>query len=128
MRAWIFTCGLLGALAVALGAYGAHAVALLEDPAAGSRLQTAVAYHFYHVAALLGVILLAVSKGDHLALRLSRWLFLIGILCFSGSLYWLVLLGELGIPVVTPFGGLMLIGAWLALAAYGWVSSKTSGI
>ena len=126
MRVWVFACGLLGASAVALGAYGAHAMALLEDPAVSSRMQTAVAYHFYHVAALLGVSLLAIYKGDQLALKISRWLFLIGILCFSGSLYWVTLVGELAIPGLTPFGGLLMIGAWLALAAYGWSSSKTS--
>ena len=109
MRAWRFVCGFLGASAVALGAYGAHALALLDDPAASSRLQTAVAYHFYHLAALLCVTVLSIFKGDHLSLRISRWLFLSGILCFSGSLYWLTLLGPLAMQGLTPLGGLLLI-------------------
>ena len=126
MRAWIFACGFLGATAVALGAYGAHALVSLEDAAAAVRLQTAVAYHFYHVAALLCVTVLTVSKGEHLALRISRWLFLTGILCFSGSLYWLTLIGPIAIPGLTPLGGLLLIGAWLALAAYAFRSHRTA--
>ena len=77
MRAWIVTCGLVGALAVAMGAYGAHAMALLDDPVASGRLQTAVSYHFYHTPALLGVCLLTIMNGDHPALRVSRWLFLL---------------------------------------------------
>lgn len=125
MRTWIVICGLLGAGAVALGAYGAHAMALLDDPVASSRMQTAVAYHFYHVTALFCVCLLAIFKGDHPLLTSSRWLFLIGVLCFSGSLYWLALVGEPAIPRLTPSGGLLLIGAWLALAVYGLVSSKS---
>ena len=119
MRSWIVVCGLLGALAVAMGAYGAHAMALLEDPIASGRLQTAVTYHFFHTPALLGVCLLAVINGDHLTLRVSRWLFLVGMAAFSGSLYWLALVGSVAIPNLTPFGGLVLIAAWLSLAVYG---------
>ena len=125
MRVWIITCGLMGASAVAMGAYGAHAMALLDDPIATGRMQTAVDYHFYHLAGLLAATLLATFKGDHLSLKVSRWLFLTGTLCFSGSLYWLALVGEVAVPRMTPTGGLLLIVAWLALAAYGLRSGKS---
>ena len=126
MRGWIVACGILGALAVAMGAYGAHAMALLQDPVASGRMHTAVAYHFYHVAALLAVTVMAICRGDHLTLRISRWLFLAGMLSFSGSLYWLSLVGEVAIPRLTPSGGLMLIAAWLALAGYGLFAVSTT--
>ena len=104
-----------GAIAVGIGAFGAHG--LKGMLAANGRLdvfETAVRYHFYHTLALLATgILIAQFPG----LRVSAWLFLIGILIFSGSLYTLALTNHSRWGAVTPLGGLALIAGWLM---FGW--------
>jgi uncharacterized membrane protein YgdD (TMEM256/DUF423 family) len=105
----------LGGLAVALGAFGAHA--LKSILVANGRLDTyelAVRYHFYHTFALLAVALL-MDKYSILGLKLSALLFLIGITLFSGSLYAVCLLNSSTIAIVTPFGGVFLIAGWITL-------------
>ena len=117
--------GFLGALAVALGALGAHALkgklnagAITLDQYAG--FETGVRYHMYHVFALLFVVLLR-QRFPGKALKYAYFFFLGGIILFSGSLYllctrqllgadWLTVLGP-----VTPLGGLLLIAGWLLL-------------
>ena len=91
---------ILGATAVAAGAFGAHALA--DDP----RLEiwkTAALYHLVHAVVLTR------------APRVASWLFTAGILLFSGSLYALVLLEQPILGAVTPFGGILLIAGWLAM-------------
>lgn len=109
------TGALLGAMAVALGAFGAHA--LKETLAANQRLDTyelAVRYHFYHALAL--AITALVPAGYHTKrLRLAAWAFLAGIVLFSGSLYLLSLTGIQGFAFVTPAGGVAFIAGWLIL-------------
>ena len=106
---------LLGALSVALGAFAAHG---LRDQLSARMLdvfQTGVTYQFYHVPALLAVGLL-MQRHSHPLLELSGALFLLGILLFSGSLYLLAGTGVHYLGIVTPIGGLSLMGGWLALA------------
>ena len=106
---------ILGAIGVAAGAFGAHA---LRDSLSEARLatfETAVRYLLLHVPALLAVGLLARDRG-------SKWLdfagmgFLVGIAVFSGSLFALVLLERPILGAVTPFGGVLLIASWVSLA------------
>ena len=117
--------GSLGALAVALGALGAHALKgklneglITADQYAG--FETGVRYHMYHVFALLLVVLLR-HRVPSRALKYAYIFFVSGIVLFSGSLYllctrqllgaeWLTALGP-----VTPIGGLLLIAGWMAL-------------
>jgi uncharacterized membrane protein YgdD (TMEM256/DUF423 family) len=106
---------LLGLLGVALGAFGAHA--LKPMLLAFGRLETyelAVRYQFYHAGALLVTGIL-----QHLfSATLFRWsslLFLSGVLLFSGSLYALCFTGISTIAMITPFGGVLLIGGWLVM-------------
>jgi uncharacterized membrane protein YgdD (TMEM256/DUF423 family) len=106
---------LLGALAVALGAFGAHA--LRDTLAHNQRIDTyelAVRYQFYHVFALA---LTAILSAHYYPKRLyaAAWLFIAGILLFSGSLYVLSLTGIRQAAWFTPFGGASLIAGWLAL-------------
>jgi uncharacterized membrane protein YgdD (TMEM256/DUF423 family) len=110
----------LGALAVILGAFGAHKLKELVPPETVSTFQTGVTYQFYHVFALLAVgILYAYIPGAQL-LWAGRC-FIGGILLFSGSLYLLTVLkmtnnvGLRGIGIITPIGGLVFIVGWVNL-------------
>lgn len=110
---WIAVGAALGALAVALGAFGAHALRARLAPDMLAVWRTAVEYQFYHVAALLLLGLLREPTQD--ALNAAGWCFTIGILLFSGSLYALALSGVRMLGAVTPLGGLLFIAGWLLL-------------
>lgn len=106
---------ILGALAVALGAFGAHA--LKELLILNQRLDTfelAVRYQFYHVfaLALTGVLSFYYPPGR---LYLAAWLFIAGILLFSGSLYLLSLTQIRQVAWITPIGGASFIAGWIVL-------------
>ncbi len=109
-----------GLLAVALGAFGAHALRDRLDAYAMGVFETAVQYHFYHALALLAVGMLVLQQGSSPLLRSSGWLFLVGLLLFSGSLYALSLTGIRWLGAITPLGGLALIAGWACLATAGW--------
>ncbi len=109
-----------GMLAVVLGAFGAHALkARLDDYSLGV-WETAVQYHFYHALALLAVGIVALGQPQSTLLRSSGWLFLLGTLFFSGSLYLLAVSGTRWLGAVTPLGGLAFIGGWACLAVASW--------
>ena len=105
----------LALLAVALGAFGAHA--LRERLEAGDLeiFETAVRYQMYHALALLGVAWLSTRLPGPLT-GWAGWLMVAGTLVFSGSLYLLVLTGPRWLGAVTPVGGVLLIAGWLLLA------------
>ena len=111
---------LSGLLAVAFGAFGAHALRGRLDEYAIGVFETAVQYHFYHTLALLAVGLIAMHQPQTALLRSSGWLFVIGLLLFSGSLYCLSLTGIKWLGAITPLGGLAFIAGWGCLAAVGW--------
>ncbi|MEA3195396.1 MAG: hypothetical protein QOD26_3729 [Betaproteobacteria bacterium] len=94
-----------------LGAFGAHALKARLGGEALSIWQTAVQYHFVHALALLATPQLAGAWA-----KAAGWLFIIGVLVFSGSLYALALGAPRPIGMVTPIGGVALILGWIALA------------
>ncbi len=119
-KLFITLAALSGMLAVVFGAFGAHALkGRLDDYALGV-FETAVQYHFYHSLALLAVGIVALSQPNALLLRSSGWLFAIGLVVFSGSLYVLSLTGVRWLGAVTPIGGLAFIAGWACLAAAAW--------
>jgi uncharacterized membrane protein YgdD (TMEM256/DUF423 family) len=109
-----------GMLAVAFGAFGAHALKNRLDDYALGVFQTAVQYHFYHSFALLAVGLLALNQPQTMLLKSSGSLFLLGMLIFSGSLYTLSLTGIKWLGAITPLGGLAFIAGWACLAVASW--------
>ena len=119
-RTYLIIAALSGALAVAIGAFGAHGLQRIASPELVDIYETGVRYQFYHTFALLAVgILFHWFPGK--LLSFSGLLFIIGILLFSGSLYLITFLkaaGKLvapGIGIITPVGGLFLIAGWVLL-------------
>ena len=104
------------AVAVALGAFGAHALRLRVAPDAIALWQTAVNYHAWHALGLFGTGVLLQQVPRASGLRAAAWLFSAGIALFSGSLYALALGAPSALGVVTPFGGAAFIAGWVALA------------
>ncbi len=119
-KLFITLASLSGMLAVAFGAFGAHALRDRLDDYALGVFETAVQYHFYHSLALLAVGVIALQQPQAALLRSSGWLFLLGIVVFSGSLYLLSMTGMRWLGAVTPLGGLSFIAGWACLAAAGW--------
>jgi uncharacterized membrane protein YgdD (TMEM256/DUF423 family) len=108
---------LAAALAVGLGAFAAHALKTRLPPEVLITFETSVRYHFYHALGLFAVAFAAYLLPASPLVRWAGWLMTAGILLFSGSLYMLCLTGVRGLGVITPFGGVAFILAWLLLAA-----------
>lgn len=110
---------LFAALAVVLGAFGAHGLKKILEPAQLITFEKGVTYQFYHAFALLAVGIIY-SAFPAAGLKWATYLFIAGILMFSGSLYVLVALQHKGSSIgpagiITPIGGLCFIVAWVAL-------------
>jgi uncharacterized membrane protein YgdD (TMEM256/DUF423 family) len=104
--------GLAGASAVALGAFGAHALRGMIGDAAIATWHTGVEYHFWHALALLAAVAcLPEGRGRSVAIGS----FAVGIVLFSGSVYALALGAPRIVGVVTPVGGVSFIAGWIAL-------------
>lgn len=119
-KGFLQTAALLGALSVALGAFGAHGLKKLVPPETVTTFETGVRYQFYHVFALLAVAILY-DRFNADWMRYAGISFLVGIVLFSGSLYLLTILkatntvGLSGLGAITPFGGLFLIAGWVCM-------------
>ncbi len=126
-RNWLITGALLAALAVILGAFGAHG---LKDAFADAELaraqldiyETGARYHMYHAFAILACGILMKVLGESRPLKIAAILFTTGIVFFSGSIYLLSTRTLLGIESwtwlgpITPLGGLCFIAGWITLA------------
>jgi uncharacterized membrane protein YgdD (TMEM256/DUF423 family) len=107
--------GVAGFLGVALGAFGAHALEARLSPDMLAVFETGVRYQMYHVFAVLAAAW-AWARWPGRLFSAAGWLFLAGILVFSGSLYLLALTGVRMLGAVTPLGGLAFLAGWLCLA------------
>ncbi len=115
-RTFIALGSINAALAVILGAFGAHALKARISPEMLSVYHTASQYHFYHALGMLLIGALASQFRNPGALQLSGFLMLAGIVLFSGSLYILAVTGVTWLGAVTPLGGVAFIAAWVVLA------------
>jgi uncharacterized membrane protein YgdD (TMEM256/DUF423 family) len=110
------TLGSVSALiAVAAGAFGAHALRARLAPDLLAVFETGARYQMYHALALLAVAWIASRSPSPLA-AWSGWLFLLGTVLFSGSLYALALSGIRVFGAITPLGGLSFMAGWICLA------------
>ncbi len=101
----------LGFVAVAAGAYGDHG---LKDPAAQRLMHVGSEYGLIHALAVFAALSLSVRAPR--ASLVSAWLFLVGQILFSVSLYLMALTGNHALGIATPFGGVAMMAGWLALA------------
>ena len=119
-KKFITTGALLGAIAVALGAFGAHGLKKIVPAETVQTFQTGVQYQMYHALALLLTGLLY-EKCSQKFVRTAGVLFIAGIILFSGSLYLLTAGKAAGTAsldkagIITPFGGVAFIAGWLFL-------------
>lgn len=119
-KPYLVIAALFGALAVALGAFGAHGLQKITAPEVVEIYETGVRYQFYHTFALLAVGILYIWFPGRL-MSLSGLFFVIGVLLFSGSLYLITFMKiadkvvSPGIGIITPIGGLFLIAGWVLL-------------
>lgn len=123
-RLFLTIGGVMGALAVGLGAFGAHGLRTflseVEDGVARRGYwETAAHYHLVHALAIALVGYVA-GRGAGISAAVAGWAFVGGILLFSGSLYAMTLTGLRSLGAITPLGGLLFIGGWIALAVAGW--------
>lgn len=108
---WWTAGGVIGALGVGLGAFGAHGLrGVVEDPHLLEVWETGARYHLIHALALCAVAAHPSSP------RWAGGLFIAGVVLFSGSLYTMTLTGARWLGAITPLGGLCFIAGWLALA------------
>jgi uncharacterized membrane protein YgdD (TMEM256/DUF423 family) len=126
-KAFFKLAAILGALAVILGAFGAHGLKKVAPEQAVAIFETGVKYQFYHVFALL-ITALAWKEYPNKWLQYAGTVFVLGIILFSGSLYALTALTVSAQPLgnlpplakiigpVTPLGGVFFIAGWLLLA------------
>jgi uncharacterized membrane protein YgdD (TMEM256/DUF423 family) len=120
MARLFYTIGSLSAfLGVALGAFAAHALKGRLDADLLVTFEIAVRYQIYHAFALLAVGW-AHTRWPGAVLTASGWLFVIGTVLFSGSLYVLSLSGARWLGAITPVGGLALLAGWLCMAWAVW--------
>jgi uncharacterized membrane protein YgdD (TMEM256/DUF423 family) len=111
-----FGLGAISALvAVAAGAFGAHALRARLTPEYLAVFETAARYQMYHALGLLAVAW-AVTRWPGSLVDWAGWLFAGGTVLFSGSLYVLALTGTRWIGVITPLGGVAFLAGWLCLA------------
>ena len=128
---WLFIAAIFAALAVALGAFGAHGLKDILDDYSVSIYNKAVLYHMFHVVGLVAVGLISMINSNTkmyttlaIKVNVAGWAFTIGILLFSGSLYVLAITGTKWLGAVTPFGGISFIVGWVWLAWQALVSNK----
>lgn len=118
-RRFVIVGALFAASGVAAGALGAHGLRGRLAPEMLAIFETAVRYQLLHALALLAAAW-ATTRWSAPALGLAGWLFAVGIVVFSGSLYLLALGAPRALGAITPLGGLALILGWLTLAVGVW--------
>src|SRR5262245_48563751 len=118
MRLWIALAAIFGFLAVAIGAFGAHAFKNTFSPERLAWLDTATRYAFWHVLAILAVaIMFQLQRGMPLwSLEIAAWAFIVGIVLFSGGLVVMALADWRSLGGIVPIGGLAFLIGWASLA------------
>jgi uncharacterized membrane protein YgdD (TMEM256/DUF423 family) len=124
----LIAAGLVGASAVALGAWAAHGLEAIHGRRAVELVDTAVRYQLAHAVAVGVAATLGRLLGGKAAARwmtAGAWLFVIGVVLFCGALHLLAFGAPRWLGMVAPIGGLALIGGWLALAWGGWQAQRS---
>ncbi len=123
-RSLVLAAAVWAGLGVALGAFGAHG---LQQRIPADRLavfEIGVRYQMYHALALFGVAWLSERLPDSSLVIAAGWLFVAGIVIFSGSLYALALSGVRLLGAITPVGGVAFIAGWVCVGLAAWRASR----
>ncbi|SOB89587.1 uncharacterized membrane protein YgdD (TMEM256/DUF423 family) [Ureibacillus xyleni] len=115
MKGSIISGAIHGLLAVALGAFGAHALKNVLDDYGAGIWDTAVQYQMFHATALLFIGVLIKLLGPIKQLKIAAICMNLGILFFSGSLFILALSGIGTLGAITPIGGVLFISGWILI-------------
>jgi uncharacterized membrane protein YgdD (TMEM256/DUF423 family) len=122
-RTFVILGAVMGFLGVALGAFGAHALdTTLKANQREGTFATATQYHLIHALALLAVAWAATHWPDALT-TWAGYLFVAGIILFSGSLYALSITNQRWLGAITPLGGLAFLAGWVCLGLAAWRGS-----
>jgi uncharacterized membrane protein YgdD (TMEM256/DUF423 family) len=133
MRLWLFIAGVLGVAAIAAGLFGAHVLRTDGFSIGVKNFETGVMYHGFHVLAILGVAaMLGISEGRRRAfaawtLHAAGVAFAIGVVLFSGGLYAQTTGAIEANPRIVPYGGLMFVIGWAALAISAFGVRRANG-
>ena len=114
-RTFLLAGAVAGLIGVGFGAFGAHGLRGRLTPDMLAVFETGVRYHMYHALALLLTAAL-MPRVPGKAIAAAGWLFVAGIVLFSGSLYLLAVTGVTILGAITPFGGVAFLAGWAALA------------
>lgn len=117
MKNSIITGAIHGFLAVALGAFGAHALENILDEYSTGIWDTAVQYQMFHAAALIlvGILMHSSIFGEVKLLKIAKYCFNAGIIFFAGSLFVLALTGIKWLGAITPIGGVFFLTGWILI-------------
>lgn len=111
-KIFILLASINGFVAVSLGAFAAHILRDKLSPELLNTFQTGVQYQMYHALALFGIGFLSINYPASTLLKSAGYLFVLGILLFSGSLYLLSITGIRWLGAITPLGGVCFLAAW----------------
>lgn len=119
MRSHFLLLGAIFAFAgVGLGAFGAHGLKAIISPEMLEVYKTGVTYQMWHALGLIVIALVQQQAPASKLLNWAGWLMAGGIMVFSGSLYVLAILNMKWLGMITPFGGLGFLGAWLCVIIF----------
>jgi uncharacterized membrane protein YgdD (TMEM256/DUF423 family) len=118
-RLFVLIAASSGFIAVAAGAFGAHALKARLTPDLLAIFETGVRYQMFHVVGLLAAAW-AAERWPGRAVKVAGWCFVAGTLIFSGSLYALALTGVRTLGAITPVGGVLFLAGWLLLSRAAW--------
>lgn len=123
-RSFVALAAILAFIGVGIGAFGAHALAAtLTANGRADTFETGVQYHLIHALAIFGVAW-AVEEWPGRLTRAAGWLFAVGIIVFSGSLYLLAITNTGILGAITPLGGLAFLAGWACLGLAAWRAKK----
>ncbi len=119
---WIFIA-LSGTIAVVMDAMSAHIFKYILPMEDIMRIQTAITYQMYHTL-IIAILAIQSQRIIFKSINQSIWLFITGIVMFSGSLYLYTLTKLYGLVFITPVGGMLLVLGWLSVARFAFNFSK----
>lgn len=114
-RSSFIIASIMGFSAIALGAFGAHALQAQLSPKSYAIWQTAAHYHLVHAVALFALAIWRLNRAERLAFRFLQTFWTMGILLFSGSLYMLATGAPRFLGAITPVGGILFMLGWMTV-------------